>query len=95
MITSDLTYLPISGDGFWSIDFTHVQFEGYNKISNPSSATKATLDTGTSLTYFIPTVYDKVLSNFLKIDSSCADQSGLVVCDCPTGDLSGFPNLYF
>jgi len=72
MMTSDIVYLPIDADHeFWSIEFTHVQFEGYNKILNPSSGAKALLDTGTTLTYFIPSMYDKVLANFKRIDSSC------------------------
>ncbi len=54
---STLTWVPISGNGHWEIEFQQLQFEGFNAIKNPSPDTGAILDTGTSLTYFIPSVY--------------------------------------
>lgn len=79
-IESELTWVPLGDESFWSIEFTHVQLEGYNKVPNSNSYAEAILDTGTSLAYFTSGVYSKLKTNFE--DLGCFDDDGWLICEC-------------
>ena len=73
MVESNLIYTPLYDEtDFWSIKFTHVQPEGFNKILNSEPSRGAILDTGTTLTYFIPRPF---MTNFFL----CSEHLGALM----------------
>ncbi|EDW78130.1 uncharacterized protein Dwil_GK24836 [Drosophila willistoni] len=81
LYTGDLTYVPISEQGYWQFEMTSASFDGYTLCDD----CQAIADTGTSLIVAPYEAYE-ILSELLNVDDD-----GLV--DCST--VSSLPDLTF